>query len=146
MEPRQQYASYMSSSSVMSEGVYQFLTGCIFGAIGGMVTPFPPRGRSSMLPNDMSGVFRPAAPFSAWSSIPSYAIVCGSLFGVQRLSSKSMELMRRQQDIWNEFFGYVVTYQYYSFFIGSTSQRFNRHNRFVGGAFLLTVLYANILL
>jgi hypothetical protein len=97
-----------------------------------------------------SGRIRPKFPFSCWYSIPTNAIIFGSICGVQRLSSKSLEIIRgqqQQQDIWNDAFGFVIMYQYYHyFFLGSTDQhRLIRHNRVVGGAVVVSILYANIL-
>jgi hypothetical protein len=41
------YASFRSSSTVVAEGVYQFLRGGVYGAIWGMITPFPAPGTAA---------------------------------------------------------------------------------------------------
>jgi hypothetical protein len=56
-----------------------------------------------------------------------------------------MELVRRREDMWNEVFGFAVTYQYWTYFLGSTEKRLMRHNRVVGGAALMALVYANLL-
>lgn len=56
-----------------------------------------------------------------------------------------MELIRRREDIWNEIFGFGVTYRYYTYFLASTDKRLIRHNRAVGGAFVLATVYATFL-
>lgn len=92
-----------------------------------------------------SGVFRPAPPFSSLSSVPSNAIMFGTILGVQRISCKSLELLRRKEDVWNDMFGFVVTYRYYVYFLASTEKRLVNHNRVVGGCVILAIAYANLL-
>lgn len=41
------YVSFRSSSTVIAEGVYQFLRGGVYGAIWGMITPFPASGTAA---------------------------------------------------------------------------------------------------
>ena len=43
------YISFKSSSTVLGEGVYQFIRGGMYGAIWGMVTPFPAPGSAAAL-------------------------------------------------------------------------------------------------
>ncbi len=43
------YVSYKSSSTVLGEGVYQFIRGGMYGAIWGMITPFPAPGTAAAL-------------------------------------------------------------------------------------------------
>jgi hypothetical protein len=97
-----------------------------------------------------TGVFRPMAPFSAISAIPSNALFFGCILGVQRLSSKSLELLRRKEDALNDLFGLAVLLPYYHFFLSSSPPHLQRkrlftHNRVVGGTIVLSVLYANLL-
>jgi hypothetical protein len=73
--------------------------------------------------------------------VPANAIMFGAILGVQRLSCKTVELMRRREDIWNELFGFVVTYRYYTYFLASTEKRLILHNRVVGGIAALAVVY-----
>jgi hypothetical protein len=106
-----------------------------------------------------TGIFRPIAPFSALSAIPSNALFFGCILGVQRLSSKSLELFRRKEDVYNDLFGLVVLLPYHHYCLSSSAsphsennnnkpQRHSRlltHNRAVGGIIVLSVLYANLL-
>lgn len=92
-----------------------------------------------------TGIFKPVPAFSAMASVPSNAIVFGTILGVQRISCKSMELVRRREDVWNEAFGFAVTYRYYTYFLASTDKRLLRHNRIVGGAGIMAVIYATLL-
>eukprot|EP00545_Synedropsis_sp_CCMP1620_P014420 CAMPEP_0119005412 /NCGR_PEP_ID=MMETSP1176-20130426/1706_1 /TAXON_ID=265551 /ORGANISM="Synedropsis recta cf, Strain CCMP1620" /LENGTH=145 /DNA_ID=CAMNT_0006957217 /DNA_START=15 /DNA_END=452 /DNA_ORIENTATION=+ len=139
------YVSFKSSSTVVSEAVYQFLRGGVYGAIWGMVTPFPALGTVAAAAEASTGIFITAAPFSSLSSVPTNAIMFGSILGVQRLSCKTMELARRRDDMWNEIFGFGVTYRYYTYFLGSTDKRLLRHNRVVGGTAVLAMIYATLL-
>jgi hypothetical protein len=132
------------------------------------VTPFPApgsaaaiAGRLSILRNRLllfnlltfsdlfteasSGVFRPILPFGALSSIPSNAIYFGSILGFQRLCCKSMELVRRREDIGNDLFGFAMIWPYYHYFLNHSEMRLIRHNRLVGGSFVLCIIYANFL-
>jgi hypothetical protein len=92
-----------------------------------------------------TGVFRPIPPFGALSSIPSNAIYFGSILGCQRLCCKTMELVRRQEDIGNELFGFGMIWPYYRYFLNHSEKRLISHNRFVGGCFVLCVMYSNFL-
>lgn len=96
-----------------------------------------------------TGVFRPIAPFSALSAIPSNALFFGCILGVQRLSSKSLELIRRKEDVVNDIFGLVVLLPYHRYCLAagqySEKRRLLTHNRTVGGIIVLSVLYANLL-
>ena len=69
----------------------------------------------------------------------------GTILGVQRISCKSLELLRRREDIWNDMFGFAVTYRYYVYFLASTEKRLLTHNRVVGGCVLMAVAYTNLL-
>jgi hypothetical protein len=140
----QPLVSIVSPSTVVSEGVYQFLRGSIYGAIWGMVTPFYPPGSPGAAKEAVTGVFRAAPPFSSMSSIPSNAVLFGAILGVQRLSCKTLEMLRGKDDIWNDVFGFGVTYKYYQTFLAKTETRLLRHNRIVGATVFMTVVYANV--
>lgn len=88
-----------------------------------------------------TGVFKPAPPFSALSSVPSNAVMFGTILAVQRISSRGLELIRGREDWWNELIGFGVTYRYYSYFLASTEKRLILHNRVIGGAAVFSVLY-----
>lgn len=130
--------SYKSSSTVVAESVYQFLRGSLYGAIWGMVTPF------QMAP-ESPGVFKPAAPFSSLSSVYTNAAIFGSVLCVQRFGCKSLELMRRKQDVWNDLFGFGLAYMHYSTWLAKSERRLLMHNRVVGATVVGAVAYANLL-
>ena len=92
-----------------------------------------------------TGVFKPAPPFRSIASVPSNAIVFGCLVGIQRFGCKSMELVRFKEDFWNDIFGCACIYPYYKAFIGNTERRLMLHNRAVGGAVALALVYANLI-
>jgi len=96
-------------------------------------------------PEAATGVFRPVPPFGAIRSLPSTAIYFGAVLGWQRLCSKTLELLRRREDYVNEVFGFAMIYPYYQTFLNHSEKRLVRHNRFVGGAVLCAVFYANCL-
>lgn len=64
--------------------------------------------------------------------------------GVQKLSSKSLELIRHREDYWNDIFGFGVTYKYYATFLASTEKRLVMHNRIFGGAILGAIVYGHV--
>jgi len=109
------------------------------------VTPFHAPGSLGAIKEAKSGIFKPAAPFSSLTSIGHNAAIFGSIMGVQRFSSKSLELIRGKEDFYNECFGFGVTYKYYKSFLGSTDGKLLRHNRLIGAAFVGTLLYANLI-
>jgi hypothetical protein len=89
-----------------------------------------------------TGIFTPAQPFSCMKSVGHNAAIIGTIMGVQRFTSKSLELIRQREDIINDLTGFVVTYKYYSYFIGSSEKRLIRHNKIFGGIAIMTVLYS----
>jgi hypothetical protein len=91
-----------------------------------------------------TGVFRAAPPFSSLSAIPANAALFGSILGVQRFSCKSLELLRGREDVWNDAFGFVVTYKYYQTFLASSEKRLLMHNRLLGASVVAAVLYASV--
>lgn len=93
-----------------------------------------------------TGIFRPVPPFgSILSTVPSNAIYFGSILGVQRFCCKSLELLRRKEDIGNEIFGFAMIYPYYHYFLNHSEHRLIRHNRIIGGSVALCIIYANFL-
>ena len=72
------------------------------------------------------------------------AAIFGTIMGVQRLSSKSLELLRQKDDVINELFGFGVTYKYYNKFLGSTEEKSIVHNRIFGGIILGAFIYGHI--
>ena len=69
----------------------------------------------------------------------------GTVLAVQSVSCKSLELVRRREDGWNQLFGFAVAYRYYTYFLGSSEKRLIRHNRIVGGGLVAAIIYANFL-
>jgi hypothetical protein len=92
-----------------------------------------------------SGIFCKVPPFGSLSAVPANAIYFGSVLGFQRLCSKSIELVRRKEDVWNEVFGFGMIWPYYHYVLNHSERRLVRHNRVVGGAVVLSILYANFL-
>ncbi len=81
----------------------------------------------------------------------------GTIMGIQRLSSKSLETIRQKQDFINELFGFGVTYKYYNLFLGgvggqgkgsskyiSLDKRLIVHNRVFGIMFLSAIVYGHL--
>lgn len=136
--------SYRTSSTVWAEGVYQFLRGSLYGAVWGLVTPFHAPGSMGAAAEASTGVFKAARPFSSFLSVGHNAAIFGSIMGIQRLSSKSLELARAKDDFYNDVFGFAVTYKYYTTFLGCTERRLVLHNRAVGAMVLAAVVYAGI--
>jgi len=136
------YVSYKSNSTVIAEGVYQFLRGSLYGAIWGMVTPFSPV--QDLRSTASTTTFKPAPPFSSLTSVYTNAAIFGSVLCVQRLGCKSLELLRRRQDAWNEAFGFGIAYMHYSTWLAKTEKRLIVHNRIVGATVVGALLYANI--
>jgi hypothetical protein len=77
--------------------------------------------------------------------VPSNAVFFGSILAFQRFSAKSLELLRRTEDVYNDLFGFAMIYPYYTTILNHSEKRLLRHNRLVGGTVLLAVLYANLL-
>lgn len=135
-----EYVSYKNPSTIVAESVYHFLRGGIYGAAFGLVTPFHAPGSPGAIQEAKTGVFKPAAPFSSLSSVPTNAIIFGSLLAMQRLSCKTAEYVRGVQDPWNDFLGCAVAYPYYQNVIVRHTVL---HNRVVGGIVVGAVAFAN---
>ena len=109
------------------------------------MTPFHAPGSPGAILEAKTGVFRPAPPLGSLRSVPSNAIMFGSLLAVQRFSCKSMEYIRGgKQDIFNDIFGCGIAYPYYQRFLVPTHAVI-WHNRIVGSMVLLAVAYANVI-
>lgn len=134
-----QIGSYKSLSTVTSEGVFAFLNGCGVGAIWGCVTPFFPPGTSdAVIRESKNGMLR---PFSSLPAVGHNAMVFGGIFAVQRLSSKWLELIRGREDFYNDIAGFATVYPYYHFAIGHSERRLIAHNRALGAALAISVMY-----
>jgi len=139
-----EFESFKGTKAVVSESVYQFLRGCCWGAVWGMVTPIYPSSSIEAKREASSGIFKPAPPFKSLRSVPSNALAFGALLGIQRFGCRSMELIRLKQDEWNDAFGVACIFPYYRLFM-NTERRFIVHNRAVGSVVVLAVLYANVI-
>ena len=104
------------------------------------MTPFHSPGSPGAIQEMKTGIFKPAAPFSSLSSVPTNAIIFGSLLAAQRFGSKTSEFARGKQDPWNDLVGCAVAYPYYQYFL---VRHATVHNRVVGGGVVFAVLYAN---
>ena len=97
----------------------------------------------------MGKPFCPVPPFQLLSSlhttIPSNAIYFATILAIQRWTSKSMELLRQRQDVYNDMTGFLILWPYYHFILNYSEQRLVTHNRLVGSTVVLAVLYANFL-
>jgi hypothetical protein len=124
----------------VTETVYHFFRGSIYGAVYGMVTPFYLPGSAGYIREQQTGIFRPAPAFSSPRAIPSYAILIGSLLAWQRACCKTLEYCRGKADLWNDTFGYFMVVPYYNICL---TQHAVMHNRLVGGAILGGMLVAN---
>lgn len=109
-----------------------------------MVTPFHAPASIGALEEIKTGVFKAARPFSSFRSIAHNAAIFGTIMGIQRLSSKSLELLRSREDYINDIFGFAVTYKYYDTFLASSERRLIIHNRIFGGALLAAVAYGHV--
>jgi len=92
-----------------------------------------------------TGIFRPVPPFSSLSAVPSNAIFVGMVLGVQRFSAKSLELIRRKEDITNDIFGFAMIWPYYRYCLNHSERRLLLHNRIVAGTVITAIVYANLL-
>lgn len=136
--------SYRTPSTVISDAVYQVIRGCAYGAVWGMVTPFHAPGSAGAIEEAKTGIFKAARPFSSFRSIGHNAAIFGTVMGVQRLSSKSLELIRQREDFINEIFGFGITYKYYGTFLSFSEQRLMLHNRIFGGMILAAIVYGQV--
>lgn len=110
-----------------------------------MVTPFHDvPGSKAAIKEAKTGTFRPAKPFSSLRAIGHNAAIFGTIMGVQRFSSKSLEMIRQREDYVNDLIGFGVTYKYYVTFLSTSEKRLIIHNRIFGGTILAAVIYANI--
>lgn len=99
----------------------------------------------ALLAEASTGVIRIVPPFGAFSGVPANAIYFGSILGAQRLCSKTLELVRRKEDVYNEIFGFGMIWPYYQYILSHSERRLINHNRIVGGAVVLSMIYANLL-
>lgn len=136
-----EYVSYVSPKTIMTETVYHFLRGSVYGVAYGMVTPFYEIGSKGALLEAKTGIFKPAPYFACMSSIPSHAIFIGSILGAQRFFSKSLEYSRGKADYWNDTFGYCMIIPYYQLFLTKYAVQ---HNRIVGGTIMAAIAFANL--
>ncbi|KAG7338119.1 hypothetical protein IV203_034345 [Nitzschia inconspicua] len=143
-----EYVSYISPKTIVTETVYHFFRGCIYGAAYGLVTPFYTPGSKGYQLEVQTGIFRPAPPFASTNTVatlftttvPSYAVLMGSLLACQRASCKTLEYVRGKSDPWNDTFGYFMVVPYYQICL---TKHALWHNRIVGGIILTSLAIAN---
>ena len=131
--------TYKTLSTVASDGVFAFLNGSIVGAIWGSVSPFYPPGTS-----DAVVAARPTRPIFHRTFLPSVghnAMVFGGFFALQRTTSSWLGLLRRREDYVNEVVGYAALVPYFRYILWHGDKRFIAHNRALGGALTLSILY-----
>jgi hypothetical protein len=97
-----EYVSYKSPKTIMAETFYHFCRGGLYGAAFGMVTPFYEVGTKGAILEAKTGIFKPAPVLGSLSSVPTNAIIFGSLLAVQRFACKSVEYLRGKQDPWSK--------------------------------------------
>ena len=97
-----EYVSYKSPKTIMAETFYHFCRGALYGAAFGLVTPFYEVGTKGAILEAKTGIFKPAPVLGSLSSVPSNAIIFGSLLAVQRFACKSVEYLRGKQDPWSK--------------------------------------------
>lgn len=139
-----EFRSYKGPDAAISESVYQFLRGMCWGSVWGLMTPIYAAHTIEAKREAATGIFRAAPPFKSFSSVPTNALAFGALLGVQRFSCRSMELVRGQEDFYNDLFGCGCMYPYFRLFM-NTDRRLILHNRALGGAVALSVLYASVI-
>jgi hypothetical protein len=105
------------------------------------VTPFYEAGSKGAIQEAKTGIFKPAPVFGSLSSVPSNALIFGSLLAVQRFTCKAVEFLRGKQDPWNDVAGCFVAYPYYQTCL---TKHVVMHNRVVGGILLASVAFANL--
>ena len=135
------YVSYISPKTIVTETVYHFVRGCVYGTAYACVTPFYPPGSAGAALEHRTGVFKPAPVFATLPrSLPSHALFIGSILACQRFGAKSMEYVRARSDPWNDTFGYFLVVPYYQVCL---TKHAVVHNRVLGGAILGCLALAN---
>jgi hypothetical protein len=132
-------ATYKTLSTVASDGVFAFLNGSIVGGIWGIVSPFYPPGTP-----DAVVAARPSRPIFHRSILPSIghnAMIFGGFFAVQRTTSSWVGLLRGKDDFINETVGFAALVPYFRYILWNGDKRYIAHNRALGGALTLSILY-----
>lgn len=128
----------------VSDVATSFLKFSCFGAIWGCFSPIPVSGSKQALTIAKSGKFVPLSPFSSLASIGYYGGIVGCVAGVQRLICGGVALARGgRNDVFNEIAGVGGVYIYMRTIL-SSEKRVLWNNRFVGGALVGAVAYANL--
>lgn len=83
-------------------------------------------------------------PFSSLRAVSYNAIYFGCILGYQRFCCKSLELIRRKEDIVNDIFGFTMIYPYYRYILNHSEKRLLLHHRIVSGSIILSIIYTNI--
>jgi hypothetical protein len=83
-------------------------------------------------------------PFSSFRAISYNAIYFGCILGYQRFCCKSLELIRRKEDIVNDVFGFAMIYPYYRYVLNHSEKRLILHHRIMSGSIILSIMYATV--
>lgn len=142
----------MSNNSELAKNVNRyfsdvatsFLKFSCFGAVWGCFNPIPVAGSKHALMIAKTGKFVPLPPFSSLASIGYYAGVVGCVAGVQRFICGGIAVARGgRHDVFNEIAGVGGVYIYMRTIL-SSDKRVIWSNRFVAGALVGSVAYANL--
>jgi hypothetical protein len=90
-----------------------------------------------------SGKYVPLRPFSSLASMGYYGATIGSVVFVSRFVSGGMTLAWNRHDLYNEIVGLGAVGAYWKMVL-SHDTRVVWNNRFVGGAMLGAIVYANV--
>uniref|UniRef100_A0A7S2PMY0 Mitochondrial import inner membrane translocase subunit TIM22 n=1 Tax=Skeletonema marinoi TaxID=267567 RepID=A0A7S2PMY0_9STRA len=128
----------------LSDVATSFLKFSCVGGVWGCFNPIPVAGSTQALMIAKTGKFVPLAPFSSLASIGYYGGVIGCVAGVQRFICGGIAVARGgRHDVLNEIFGVGGVYIYMRTILSSDT-RVLWNNRFVAGALVGTVAYANL--
>ena len=137
-----EYVSYRANA-LFAESMLSFMNGAWWGAAWSCVTPFYPVGSLEYKREVATGIFRPAPPFHAMRGLPSNTLFFASIFATKSLCTRSVELIRRQEDYWNDIVGIGGMMAHIKLI--SSDRRLLYHNRAVGSVVALGLLYANLI-
>jgi hypothetical protein len=69
----------------------------------------------------------------------------GGIMAVQRGVTKSVELVRQQEDLYNDLAGLMAVYPYYRYVLNHSPIRLQYHHRFLSTLVVGSLMYANFL-
>mmetsp|Transcript_46457 Transcript_46457/g.68669 ORF Transcript_46457/g.68669 Transcript_46457/m.68669 type:complete len:165 (-) Transcript_46457:381-875(-) len=141
--------NYVGPSTCLSAGVLGFLRGSIYGSIWGGLSPFMIHHHAAASGSKKLLMIAPSVIRTSSRLIPIYlssmtsnGLMFGGIFGAYSLSSSTMAYVRKENDIFNDVFGFGVTYGYIHN-IWKTEFRELVHNRVMGALVVGSIVYAN---